>query len=194
MCPSVTLPVVFLCAFHEKSRTSFAIKHCYLFYRIFGIIIHLLEINWLPLIICFRTVVGVSLCAVNKETCTVIPRNPFCCFMRVWDGYRLLETVVHFLEIKWRLIKNLLRCGCRRDLVRFSQGDGCTGYDDSYTRFFMCVWDGYSFLWADIRLMEIKLRCFMAVVDVSFVWEIGNTGNFPLLRAWKGYITYLKLV
>lgn len=156
VCLSVTLTDVFLCAFHEKSRTSFAIKLCYLFYRIFGIIIHLLEINRLPLIIFFRTVVGVSLCAFHKETCTVIPRKPFFCFMRLWDGYGLLETVMHFMEIKWRLIKNSLRCGFRRDLVRFSQGDGCTGYDDCYTLFFMCVWDGYSFLWAAIRLMEIK--------------------------------------
>lgn len=157
VCLSVTLTDVFLCAFHEKSRTSFAIKLCYLFYRLFVIIIHLLEINRLPLIICFKTVVGVrSLCAFHKETCTVIQRKPFFYFMRVWDGYRLLETVMQFLEIKWRLIKNLLRCGLRRDLVRFSQGDGCTGYDDSYTLFFMCVWVGRSLFWAAIRLMEIK--------------------------------------
>lgn len=140
VCLSVTLTNVFLCAFHEKSRTSFAIKLCYLFYRLFGIIIHLLEINRLPLIICFRTVVGVSLCAFHKETCTVIQKNPFsvsCVGETVID--RLLENVMHVLEIKWRLIKNLLSRGFRRDLVRFSQGDGCTGYDDSYTLFFMCV-------------------------------------------------------
>lgn len=135
VCLSLTLTDVFLCAFHENSRTSFAIKLCYLFYRLFGIVIHLLEINRLPLIICFRTVVGVSLCAFNKETCTETPFSVSC----VCETIGYLKLSCTFLEIKWRLVKNLLRCGFRRDLVRFSQGDGCTGYDDSHTLFFMCI-------------------------------------------------------
>lgn len=119
VCMYVCLTDVFLCAFHEKSRTSFVIKLCYLFYRLFGITIHLLETNRLPLIICYRTVVGVSLCAFHKETCTVNPFSVSCLCET-----RLLETIMHFLEIKWRLIKNLLRCGFRRDLVRFHREMG----------------------------------------------------------------------
>lgn len=35
---------------------------------------------------------------------------------------------LHLLEITWRPLKNLLKCGLRRDLVRFSQGNGCTDF------------------------------------------------------------------
>lgn len=35
---------------------------------------------------------------------------------------------LHLLEITWRPLKNLLKCGLRRDSVRFSQGNGCTDF------------------------------------------------------------------
>lgn len=35
---------------------------------------------------------------------------------------------LHLLEITWRPLKNLLKCGLRRNLVRFSQGNGCTDF------------------------------------------------------------------
>lgn len=48
----------------------------------------------------------------------------------------------------------LPKCGNRRDLVLFSQGNRCTCFND----FFHCslrAWDGYSVLWTVIRLEEI---------------------------------------
>lgn len=42
----------------------------------------------------------------------------YLCWVRY--GYRLLGTVKNFLEIKWQAPKNLLKCGFRHDLVRFS--------------------------------------------------------------------------
>lgn len=124
-CPSVTLVDKFLFAFRGKPESLIKMKFVSLFYKCvkrlhrlwnchmsFGKIIaavQKLAFEWLRM--CFVP--------FSQGTGSTNFDETFILYsIHTWEAYRLLGTVIHFLETKWRL-KNLLICSNGRVLCAF---------------------------------------------------------------------------
>lgn len=77
VCPSVNLLNVFLFVFNGKTSPPFAIERIssvvYMLEMPLGTVIHLIEVKWWSVKICFRAVADVILFAFHRDTDVTIP-------------------------------------------------------------------------------------------------------------------------
>lgn len=146
--------------------------------------------------------IQVFMCFLKEKECSV-SNELFLCSIRVLDGKRLLDTIMHLLETKWWLFKFCFRAVSEIFLWAFHNNTNAL----ILTKHFCCcsasAWCGYRLFGTIIRLLNIKFRplkiCFRAfLVVISFAYRQERCTGFDetffpcSMHVWRRVISYLE--